>query len=678
MNYRTMVKGALAFSLSLIVGSAWATDTQTYGVTFEPTVVENQNDFPYTLGDGITNAKYRVTENVEVPYGWLAAAEDESKIIERVAEGSTQALQLNTESNTLTNKFASGVATTVNTAIANQGTAFFETEVKFVASDTLDAGIAGGTDATKFAIYAYSNDTPPEGENCTTNLVVFHAYVDGNGNIDYTNEVFKSVIIDTEVYTKLRVEMKQLDAGTDGMMNVFSVSINGGEPISSDTAFDAYLNETATGSWFLTTEKFENDTNKQVSSLNFKGTGEIDNIKVGTIENYVPDSNWKIQGLNPRGEWTDPTIVAADGKTLFYSNLTVKVDAAGTERPIDAAWIGVSVIAPETVTSENIGTWLFDVKGNGNTLATGVSFSTVQAQDGFVTNNLYAMNQWFGLTPSNVRSAIAEQRSIIYTFDFYQQNDSENKQTLTIDISPKNIEIDANGVEGAIDIKVVDWIEFFAVSWTIDNVTVTTNAQAAAAGDFAKNTQIVFTPDQGMAITNIDGVAVNYAADAAFTLNVTQSTNITVKAGTVSSERVMPDWAKAADAAKFWKWVDDNNVSDYASTDYTAQYLMNVDETANPVLKIDSIEVTDEGSKIVISAADGNTAIDLAAINGVLNVSVGSKVSELTSKAIPAANKPEAAANKVAVIILSTDGAFAKATVDFTAAGSSLSEVQQQ
>jgi hypothetical protein len=176
-----------------------------------------------------------------------------------------------------------------------------------------------------------------------------------------------------------------------------------------------------------------------------------------------------------------------------------------------------------------------------------------------------------------------------------------------------------------------------------------------------------------MAITNIDGVAVNYAVDAAFTLNVTQSTNITVKAGTVSSERVKPEWATAADDTKFWTWVDKYNV-EYA-TDYTAQYLMNVAPGVTPVLKIDSIAVTAEGSQIVVSAAAGNDAINLAAINGVLNVSVGSTVSALTSKD-PDKNATFAD-NKATVIIKTADGKFAKATVDFVAAETKLSQVSQ-
>ena len=281
MNYRTMVKGALAFSLSLIVGSASAAvstnSVPQYGVTFEAAVSTTAplNDRPYVADTLIGTNNPTVGED---SYGWFAgSADDESKII---AANGGQALQLNTDSATLTNKLASADKTAINNAIAADG-AFFETEIKFVASDSLDAGIKGGEDATKFAIYAYCDE---EATPCTTNLVVFHAYVDDNGGVDYTNEVF-ATLIDTEVYTKLRIEMKKMDAGSDGLMNVFSVKVGESDPISSATAFDAYLNETETGAWFLTVENADLDAdNAKVASLNFKGTGEIDNINVGVIQ----------------------------------------------------------------------------------------------------------------------------------------------------------------------------------------------------------------------------------------------------------------------------------------------------------------------------------------------------------------------------------------------------------
>ena len=492
MNYRTMIKGALVLSLSLIVGSTWAGDVQQYGATFEQTPVGTVvNDFAYTEGDGITNAKYRVTQDVTDPYGWFAGSDesDESKVVARTDAAGGQALQLNTDSATLTNKLAKAVADEINAnGIAKAG-AYFEMETKFVASDTPDAGIAGGTDATKFAIYAYcdENATP-----CTTNLVVYHAYVNGNGDIDYTNEVFTSVNIDTEVYTKLRIEMKKIDAGSDGLMNVFSVKVGESDPISSATAFDAYLNETETGAWFLTVENADLDEdNAKVASLNFKGTGEIDNIKAGVIEEAQPlDDNWTIEGFNPRGEWTDPTAVAADSKTLFYSNLVVNIDAADSTigRTIDAAWIGAKIVAPEAVTSENASQWTIAV---GSATYT---FDQVKESEG---NYFYL---WVPVTAAKVRTAIATQSDIVYTVEAY--TDPSAKQTLSMVINPKNIEItNTSDVPNAETIEVIDWAEQGVVP------TVISVAKLSATGAMVNDA----APTLTATVTDSDGETVDAA-----------------------------------------------------------------------------------------------------------------------------------------------------------------------
>ena len=597
MNYRTMVKGALALSLSLTVASAFAAsttynDVQAYGATFENavnTTVGELNDYAYQPNSGITNQNYR---DEQAAKGWFAgSADDESKIIERVVDNVTQqALQLNTDANTLTNKFASGVAGAVNTAIANQGTAFFETEVKFVASDTLDAGIAGGQDATKFAIYAYCNDTPPEGETCTTNLVVFHAYEyeDEHGDIvtDYTNEVCKSVLIDTEVYTKLRVEMKRINVAEEGepaaYQNVFSVSVNGGEPISSTTA-------KVGGIWFQTTENVDLDEdNADVSSLNFKGTGEIDNISVGTI---TETTKYAI-------DWTDSVnvVVSNNNAQLTADQTNFVAGAVLTFYPTEGAITNV----------------------NGEAVA-----------------NLASYEYTVGTTDTNL---------VVLA--------GEDPATPT-----------------------------YAVSWTVDKVVVSNTTDSAAigeavAGSFEAGTKLTFYPEEGT-ITNlvVNGLSVDPLPAGAYEYTVLAQDNQTIvaKAGSEPVGRILPEWAQAADATKFWTWVDKYSVQ-YA-TDYTAQYLMNVDPSVTPVLQIDSIEVTAEGSQIVVSAAAGETAINLADINGVLNVSVGSSLANLTSKD-PDKNATFAD-NKATIIIKAADGAFAKATVDFTAAATKLSQVSQ-
>ena len=288
MNYRTMVKGALAFSLSLIVGAASAAnvDVPKYGATFATSPAQYTND---QLGSAYAEnqriGQYN-TGTGDNGFGWYAAADDESIITNLGNAVQGNVLQLNTDSYTLTNKFSSSVADDLNDAIdgttANTEGAFFETEVKFVASDDLNAGIPGGTDATKFAIYAYCKD-----EGMPTNLVVYHAYeyIDENEDVQtgFTNDVFSSVLIDTTVYTKIRVEMKQItEAGTP--INLFAVKVNDGEYLTSPTAY------TEGGFWFKTTELSGSGTNRKVSSLNFKGTGEIDNISVGVIEKQADDA----------------------------------------------------------------------------------------------------------------------------------------------------------------------------------------------------------------------------------------------------------------------------------------------------------------------------------------------------------------------------------------------------
>ena len=286
MNYRTLAKGALALSLSLIVGTAAATtsDVQLYGATFESTANGVTNDNAYVADTAI--GTYTKTEG-GATYGWLAPEGDESKII---AVNGGQALQLNTDAGTLTNKLApDSVATPLNSAIAGTGTskgAYIETEAKFVASDTLDAGVRGGTDDTKFAIYAYCDENA---NPCTTNLVVYHGVMDNNGHISYTNEIF-ATLIDCEVYTKIRVEMKQLEdpLNPGDIYNVFSVKIGNSSELSSDLTLDALFGGTQDGIWFLTVEDTQDDNNKLLSSITFKGTGEVDNLAVGAIQDVQP------------------------------------------------------------------------------------------------------------------------------------------------------------------------------------------------------------------------------------------------------------------------------------------------------------------------------------------------------------------------------------------------------
>ena len=382
MNYRTMVKGALALSLSLIVGSSWAeqttyNDVQKYGATFESTAnttVGELNDYAYELGSGITNQLYR---DEQAAKGWFPGSEeDESKIVARTDAAGGQALQLNTDASTLTNKFDATKAGELNAAITATSSAFFETDVKFVASDTPDSGIEGGKDATKFAIYAYCDE---EAETVTTNLVVYHAVMDANGDVTYTNEVFDT-LINTEVYTKLRIEMKKLadPENTEATYNVFSVKVGNGEALSSDTALDALFNETATGTWFLTVEDPEDEDAAEVASLNFKGTGEIDNISVGVID--ITTKVATVDGTD-YATWADALAAIHDGSVVTaYEDGTIDL-ASGT---ITLNKNGFNV----TVTTSTSGKKIQDNGDGTYTVVDDYTAATVFTVAGNVTNTI--------------------------------------------------------------------------------------------------------------------------------------------------------------------------------------------------------------------------------------------------------------------------------------------------
>ena len=133
-----------------------------------------------------------------------------------------------------------------------------------------------------------------------------------------------------------------------------------------------------------------------------------------------------------------------------------------------------------------------------------------------------------------------------------------------------------------------------------------------------------------------------------------------------------PEWAANADAETFWKWVEAKRVADYAATDYTAQYLLNVAPDAMPVsIHIDGIAVRDAGAEMQVSATAGRGVVDLANINGILVAEVGDSLTNLVLKTVPAANVRHDAETHVAtVFVSSSDGSFLRARVDFPGSAS--------
>ena len=335
---------ALLLLANLFACFASALDVQKYGVTFESVANGVSNDFAYAVGGNMVGGYWYWDEAREgyywhpndysyngvadgEPYGWFAGSpDDESMIIARSDAAGGQALRLNTDMESLTNKLQKSVADEITAVLASGGGAYIELDAKFVASDVIDAWRLGGgrfaqdvanakrvaaswlyepvwppsvfsprsSTSPLFALYAYLEEKEEYYNwsyhySYTTNLVAFHGVMDADGRISYTNEVF-DVPIDTETYTKLRIEMRQFEDPVNhgARYNVFSIRVGDGPAISSTTALDARFGGTSEGTWFMTVEDRGVQADKLLSSLNFKGCGEVDNIKVGVIEGMSP------------------------------------------------------------------------------------------------------------------------------------------------------------------------------------------------------------------------------------------------------------------------------------------------------------------------------------------------------------------------------------------------------
>ncbi len=165
--------------------------------------------------------------------------------------------------------------------------------------------------------------------------------------------------------------------------------------------------------------------------------------------------------------------------------------------------------------------------------------------------------------------------------------------------------------------------------------------------------------------------------NAAYDFDTVLSADIELVAAWTKDAPQPPAWAIDADETKFNDWVEEFGVSD-TSTNYSDQYLMNVAPSASVILQIESINVTDEGTQILIGAtANGSAEIDMAGINGVLNITVSQSIAGLASaakKSIPLKNLTYKG-NKAEVLIPVDDGKFVKASVDYTAGGTPLTEV---
>lgn len=213
----------------------------------------------------------------------------------------------------------------------------------------------------------------------------------------------------------------------------------------------------------------------------------------------------------------------------------------------------------------------------------------------------------------------------------------------------------------------VDWTDSVNVEASTNGTTI-----AATSGSFEAGTELTFTATVG-SITNVTGYVTATPTNAfvyVVTTDVPQTLVVLAGVEPEPPAPTKPEWfddnAAADVAAAYDTWAAGQSVSDLATTDYSAQFLMNVDATVSVVaLTIDAIEITEEGTQITVGATGDNVGIDLEQINGVLNVYVAETLGVWEHKSIPAANLEYDAAGKAIVIIPATEGKFVKASVDY-------------
>ena len=316
MNKQILFKSALSLVAAVAAGSAFAATTSVYTEPFD------------LRNDGAIASPGTV---------WTSGANDQSEVVAD-PRGTGKVLELKTEGDTLTNSLATVDATTINTAFGNGDAVVFDAEVKFVPSDSLATDLPEGTDDTKFALYAYA----PDGGS--TNLVVYHAYLDGEYQTQYTNDIIavNGALDDPDAFSAISVKVFPYET-----LLFFTVKLNG----TTLTATTPYM-EGVDSTWFKTVNNETDAVNKNFSAICFKGTGMVDNLGVSTendtvtmIQVTLTNGGFTPTGLTTNGVDVTPipaTIDVADGTTVAFTvkngddaTKTIEINASASVNSID-------------------------------------------------------------------------------------------------------------------------------------------------------------------------------------------------------------------------------------------------------------------------------------------------------------------------------------------------------
>ena len=138
-----------------------------------------------------------------------------------------------------------------------------------------------------------------------------------------------------------------------------------------------------------------------------------------------PDSSGTIEPITEVGTVNGNDITVAGASLNWYEKDT------SIGRYQDGWWVGVKIIAPATVTSDNVGDVAY---WNDGTDTPAKNFGQNKTADG-----KYYMDCWLPVTPESLENALANDTVLKWTYKFDWTGDGVVYQTFTVTVDPNNI-----------------------------------------------------------------------------------------------------------------------------------------------------------------------------------------------------------------------------------------------
>ncbi len=225
-----------------------------------------------------------------------------------------------------------------------------------------------------------------------------------------------------------------------------------------------------------------------------------------------------------RAQWANNTWTATaatagatvEGNTFKYSALELGYSPIETTigRYWDAAWVGINVYAPETVTAENIESVKYDRAGNAT--IKGLYFGGTDARTGssFANNkdgeDPYYIGVWVPLSAESVEAALNVGITTIYrSYSFYFENAPTDKQTFTVEIDISDLLLTKDG-EVAIKTEDGEIVEQ-TVTFDADNGTEPTTETVRYGKPVAEPTTAPTKEGYKDPVWQLDGADYNFS-----------------------------------------------------------------------------------------------------------------------------------------------------------------------